>query len=259
MKFTDIHPGQVAKAEIMAAGPLPGEDSKVLNRRGDKAYRAAMRSWQDAYFERVGAPCGLSRLGPGRRRLSREEWRAETHQADALRVVLQRAEKVKVSGARFVAEKHEEAAAIVAEAARVKVEADVRMQAALAAQDKAVQAEKRARGMVQRARQEMSRLKGLGGAARALWDGLRVSRIRARVEDAVRPQIEAWRAHAAAAEERAATADRKRREAEERARAVSRSASELGAQRDELRARLAVYEAASPSPTFAPAASGRHP
>ncbi|TAW60506.1 hypothetical protein, partial [Rhizobium ruizarguesonis] len=30
MKFTDIHPGQVAKAEIMAAGPLPGEDSKVL-------------------------------------------------------------------------------------------------------------------------------------------------------------------------------------------------------------------------------------
>lgn len=259
MKFTDMHPGQMAKAEVMAAGPFPDEDSKALNRRGDKAYRAAMRVWQDAYFERVGAPCGLSRLGPGRRRLSREAWRAEKHQADALRVVLQRAESVKVGSARFVSGKREEAAAIVAEAVRVKGEADARMQAALVAQDNAVQAEKRARGMVQRARQEVSRLKGLGGAARALWDGLRVSRLRSRVEDAVRPQIEAWRTHAAAADERAAAADRKRRETEERMRHVSRSASEVGAQRDELRARLAVYEAAMPPPVVAPVAPRPHP
>lgn len=259
MKVTDMHPGHVAKAAVMSAGPLKGEDTKALNRRGDKAYRSAMRQWQDAYFERVGAPCGLSRLGPGRRRLSREEWRAEKHQADALRVVLQRAETVKASGTKFVSVKREEAAAIVAQAVRVKADADARMQAALVAQDKAVQAEKRAQGVIQRARQEMSRLKGLGGAARALWDGLRVSRIRSRVEDAVRPQIDAWRAHAAAADERAAAADRKRRQTEDEMKNVRRSASELGAQRDELRERLAVYEAARPAPTFAPVASRRHP
>lgn len=259
MKVTAMHPGHVAKAAVMSAGPLDGEDSKAMNRRGDKAYRAAMRQWQDGYFERVGAPCGLSRLGPARRRLSRDEWRSEKRQADALRVVLQRAETVKASGARFVSGKREEGAAIVAEAVRVKADADARMQAALAAQDKAVQAEKRARGMIQRARQEMSRLKGLGGAARALWDGLRVSRIRSSVEGAVRPQIEAWRAHAVAADERAAAADRKRRQTEEELKNVRRSASELGAQRDELRERMAVYEAARPTPSFAPVASRPHP
>jgi len=259
MKVTDMHPGHVAKAAVMSAGPLDGEDAKAMNRRGDKAYRAAMRKWQDAYFERVGAPCGLSRLGPGRRRLTREEWRSEKHQADALRVVLQRAEALKVSGSRFISGKRDEAAVIIAEAARVKADADTRMQAAIVAQDKAVQAEKRAKGVIKRAQQELKRLKGLGGAARALWDGLRVSRIRSSVEDAVRPQIEAWRVHAAEADERAKAADQRRRQTEEELKNMRRSVSELGAQRDELRERVAVYEAARPMPSFAPTSFSPHP
>lgn len=256
MKFTDMHPGQIAKAQIMDAGPLPDEDSKALNRRGDKAYRAAMRSWQDAYFQSVGAPCGLARVGPGRRRLSREEWRVETQQAGALRAALQRAERIKAQGAEFISGKKDEAAAIVAEANHLKSEADARMSEVLARHDRAIQTERRAERMIRRAREEVGRLQGLGAAVRALWDGLRVSHIRQRVENAVRPQIEAWQAHANEADKRALTADRKRRDAEERTRVIGLSASELGAQRDELRARLASYESSAPS--FAPAVPRLH-
>ncbi|PCK88933.1 hypothetical protein CPT32_01715 [Rhizobium sophoriradicis] len=76
MKASALHPGQTAKTEIMTAGPAPGEDSKALNRRGDAAYRKAMRDWQNSYFEAVAVKCGLTRIGPARRRLTRAEWQA---------------------------------------------------------------------------------------------------------------------------------------------------------------------------------------
>lgn len=66
MRASALHPGQRAKAEIMQAGPAGGEDSKVLNRRGDRAYKAAMRAWQDSYSPsrcsslRIDAPRGRS-------------------------------------------------------------------------------------------------------------------------------------------------------------------------------------------------------
>lgn len=48
MRASALHPGQSAKAAVMAAGPLDGEDTKAVNKRGDQAYRAAMRDWQNA-------------------------------------------------------------------------------------------------------------------------------------------------------------------------------------------------------------------
>ncbi|KQT03169.1 hypothetical protein ASG42_24470 [Rhizobium sp. Leaf391] len=81
MKAAAIHPGHIAKTAEIAEGPRPGEDEKMLNRRGDKAYRAAMRNWQDHYHQHVGAPSGLTRIGPQVRRLRRAEWQAEIQAA----------------------------------------------------------------------------------------------------------------------------------------------------------------------------------
>ncbi|TOM78924.1 hypothetical protein CGH69_24305, partial [Vibrio parahaemolyticus] len=42
-----------------------------------RAYKEAMIQFQDDYYENVGVPCGLTRTGPRRRRLTRKEWKAE--------------------------------------------------------------------------------------------------------------------------------------------------------------------------------------
>lgn len=74
---TTLHPGKVAKrtveAEAKASGLPPRDALKLANR----ALKAAMTTWQDDYYRAVGAPAGLTRTGPKRRRLSREQWRAE--------------------------------------------------------------------------------------------------------------------------------------------------------------------------------------
>ena len=169
MKASALHPGQTAKAEIMAAGPAPGEDSKALNRRGDAAYRRAMRGWQNSYFEAVAVKCGLTRIGPARRRLTRAEWQAEKTQAKALQEALNRAQAVRQrvesfiqntrDGAEsFMSRTKETAEKIEAEATASKVEAEHRMEAAkaataaaLAAQDMAVREQRKAQGMMARA------------------------------------------------------------------------------------------------------------
>ena len=48
------------------------------------AFRAEATKIQDAYYNRVGAVCGLSRFGPRRQRLTREAWRAQRDQAAAV-------------------------------------------------------------------------------------------------------------------------------------------------------------------------------
>lgn len=80
MRVALLHPGYAAKAESLAAG----ED----NRAGDRAYKGAMRAWQDRYWNDVGLACGLARLGPGKRRLTRQEWHAEQTAHKAVRKAL---------------------------------------------------------------------------------------------------------------------------------------------------------------------------
>ncbi|NSZ85214.1 hypothetical protein G6L97_13665 [Agrobacterium tumefaciens] len=86
-----FHPGIVAKRAVMAEGRRPGEDGKALNKRSNAAYKGAMREWQDSYHEAVAVPCELTRIGPTRRRLTREEWMAERTQAQALKRAVERA------------------------------------------------------------------------------------------------------------------------------------------------------------------------
>ena len=86
-----LHPGVVAKEAAARVAVADGADAKTTNKRGDDAYRRAMRGMQDTYWTQVGLPSGQARLGPGRRRLERGAWAAEqaavAAAATALRVV----------------------------------------------------------------------------------------------------------------------------------------------------------------------------
>ena len=143
IKAMSFHPGVIAKRAVKAAGPRPGEDAKALNKRADVAYKSAMREWQDSYHDAVAAPCGLTRLGPARRRLSREEWKAEQAQAGALKKALDRAADVEKRGQAFIDRTK-------ATAASMKAEADAKA----------------------------ARFQGVGGAVRAVVDGFQESRVR---------------------------------------------------------------------------------
>ncbi|PDS61262.1 hypothetical protein CO653_34130, partial [Rhizobium anhuiense] len=270
MRASLSHPGQVAKAAVLAAGPAEGEDDKAVRRRSDRAYKDAMREWQDGYFRAVGMPAGLTRLGPAQRRLSRVEWHQERHQAQALKVVQEEAAALKVKADAFARQVGEKAASIRADAARkadaaqaaivaakaaeeaaarMKAEAEERAAAALRAQDAAQREQRQARTMMQKVRAEAARIQGLGGFLRGVWDGLRRSSIVDRVRSELRPTVEKWEQAEAAARAAAAAETARAAAAEKRASVLSSSVAEIGAQRDELRARLARYE---PAPAVAP-------
>lgn len=83
-RFESVHQGKAAAAEAKAEGKHKGQQNQ--------AYKAAMREYQDEFFDQVGMRHGFSRLGPGKRRLTREEWRQEQAQAKALATTIERAE-----------------------------------------------------------------------------------------------------------------------------------------------------------------------
>lgn len=72
-----LNPAWLAKEEAMEVARAAGHDDKATLKLGNAAYRARAREIQDDYFEHVGVPCGLTRTGPKRRRLSRQQWAAE--------------------------------------------------------------------------------------------------------------------------------------------------------------------------------------
>ena len=46
-----------------------------------RAYKSAMREFQDSFYDAVGSKLGLSRLGPRVQRLTRKEWKSQQKQA----------------------------------------------------------------------------------------------------------------------------------------------------------------------------------
>lgn len=66
-RIQDIHRGLKAKSD--AGG------NRGIKRKTDRAYNTAMRDYQDAYQEEVGQYHAQARLGPGRQRMTREEWK----------------------------------------------------------------------------------------------------------------------------------------------------------------------------------------
>lgn len=193
-----LHPGYPAKNAVLAAGPLPGEDKKAMGKRADRAYVAGMRAWLDDYHTKVAIPAGLTRLGAGKRRLTRAQWHQEKAQAAALKQALERARVVEAKGRAYIENTKKKAAAIRSDAERAKASAD--------------------------------RFKGVGGTVRAVVDGARESALR----DSVRQEYAAAvNATKAALEKARSEADRERiarREIEKKA-AEQRHALRLQAQR----------------------------
>ncbi|MCV2402271.1 plasmid recombination protein [Marinomonas sp. C2222] len=60
-----------------------------------RVYSEAMRAFQDAYYADVGIPCGLTRDGPKRRRLTRKEWKIEQEASKRLANNLNRSDSIK--------------------------------------------------------------------------------------------------------------------------------------------------------------------
>lgn len=83
-RFEVVHQGKAAAAEAKANGALKG----VQNQQ----YKAAMRQYQDEFFDQVGIKHGMTRIGPGKRRLTREEWKLEQIQAAAAKAAIDRAQ-----------------------------------------------------------------------------------------------------------------------------------------------------------------------
>lgn len=75
-RFEVLHNGKAASAQAKAAGKLKGDQNR--------AYKEAMRLFQDQFGIHVAQSHGLARIGPGRRRLTREAWKLEEKQAEAL-------------------------------------------------------------------------------------------------------------------------------------------------------------------------------
>ena len=78
-RFEVLHPGRMAAAEKAKQGAIKGAQNR--------AYKTAMRAYQDDFSNAVGARFGLTRLGPGGQRLSRAAWKAQKAQAKSLAAV----------------------------------------------------------------------------------------------------------------------------------------------------------------------------
>lgn len=72
-RLDDIHEGYKASKQAKIDGKKKGEQNL--------AYIGAMRAFQDEFSKKVAMAHGLTRIGPGRRRLTRAQWHAEKKQA----------------------------------------------------------------------------------------------------------------------------------------------------------------------------------
>lgn len=85
--FETVHEGIAAKKAALSEG--------VPTKQANVEYRNAMKGFCDGYYEEVGAPNGMLRLGPGRRRLPRVAYFAEIQQAQAMKDQFRRVAELK--------------------------------------------------------------------------------------------------------------------------------------------------------------------
>ncbi|WP_129567395.1 hypothetical protein [Agrobacterium sp. CFBP2214] len=190
----------------------------------------------------------LTRLGPQRRRLSRDEWQREQVQAKAVQKVIQQARKIKSDGNNFVTRTKTETAKIVADAALAQEAARKATAAANSARDRAQQE----RAHAQAAIADANRYSGWVGRLRAAGDRLRMSSLVEKVRAEFSGEIDRWRDEAKDAKRKQLEAERQRYEAERRALEAQEAAFRAGIERDGLRSMLTL--AADPdTPDLSPA------
>jgi len=155
LSLETVHPGRRAASEAKAEGKLKGEQNT--------AYREAMREFQNRYFHAVGIRHGQARLGPGRRRLSREAWKAEQANVASMSQALKSVRAEEVAKVKAEAKAYQE---------RVRRDAE---KAAKEAAKKAGQ--KEFQKIVNAAKAEAARVtsgaRRLGGWLQATVDGMR--------------------------------------------------------------------------------------
>lgn len=259
LRASRLHPGMEAKRNLVDAGPREGEDAKALNRRGDAAYKAALREWQDSYWQHVGLPSGLTRLGPAKRRLTREEWHAERVACHAAKQAAEQAAEIERQAMALLSNTKTDAAAHVAnvKARTQEIISSARRQAdeAKRLHDAALLDRRKARIMIGAAREEAHRilsfarseavrLRSFGSRLRRVWDGLRRSSIRDAVRREAAADVARLRASVDDVARRLVGEARQRREAERRAADASASARAVGRERDRLRRELAALRPA---------------
>ncbi|MEE2003422.1 hypothetical protein QWY20_18405, partial [Alkalimonas sp. MEB108] len=96
-KLTTENPRLDAKAcqqghKAAKAAADKGEDAKQQMR----AYRDAMSEWQDDLWESVSAKHGLTRVGPRRKRSTRQEWNAQKQLTEQLQKAIRLKEKLSI-------------------------------------------------------------------------------------------------------------------------------------------------------------------
>lgn len=119
-----LNPAWQVKEEAEALARESGKPSKEAVKFGNRAYRARGRELQDEYFTKVGLPAGLTRLGPKRERLSREQWKQRKEQArrdaDLHRQMSKRVESLADAEAQFDKDADQKAAEVADNLARVE-------------------------------------------------------------------------------------------------------------------------------------------
>jgi len=91
-----LHPGKAAKLRVEEAAKADGIELRTAVKMGNKAYRSVMKTWQDEYHAAVGVPEGLTRTGPKRQRLSRQQWRSQKDAAKAAQAALERVDGAEI-------------------------------------------------------------------------------------------------------------------------------------------------------------------
>lgn len=223
MKALALHPGYAARKVVEKEGAREGETIKAVTKRATAAYKSAMRSLQDSYHRDVAQPCGLTRLGPARRRLSRQEWQTEKVQARALAEVATKAVQIE----KVVQER-------VREARRVRSETATILETA-------------------------KNYKSVGGRIRAIFDGLRVSSLTDRIALKFAGEVQVLKSSLQSVRELVSDEREKRRRAEQETKAVRASRSEIVAERDRalsevrsLRSRYGLESAPEMSKGYTP-------
>lgn len=71
-------------AKMLHDGHLAAAKLPPLTKEAGLAFKGAMREYQSSFYEKVGAQVGLTRIGPHRKRLTRDEWNAQKTEAKEL-------------------------------------------------------------------------------------------------------------------------------------------------------------------------------
>ncbi|MBC7907245.1 MAG: hypothetical protein H7Y60_10930 [Rhodospirillaceae bacterium] len=255
LRAKPLHPGWAAKSAAVEAAKATGQDGKAANAAGDVAYKTALRAMQDRYHEAVGVACGLTRRGPGKRRLTRDQWQTERAAAKDAAKVLHHANRARQTVRRAEAHVRGRLDAATAAEAAARVSAaeaeDHRHELAARARQEArsILAVARDRGqlIVTEAEAKANRLRGLGRLLGGLWTGLRG--VEARLRQQADQQVTAARAEAAEALEQAKTAARAEIRAEVGAQLAdaTRTARQADRQAEQARERLQQVEAEAAS------------